>query len=261
APGGNRSGARDRETRLIEADSPGGSPTGCCCRTSSAAAAGPCHRYSQHEQSVVPDRDGVLSKTGASPPAAIRAAACVRCWFCYAATVSPTTFCQGGPMRRHALRWMCAVTALLALHCGRSKSTPGGSESENKPPPRAAGTEPAGSAAPTKLTVAAIAIVDVAPLYLAKAKGFFSEQNLDVTIQNTQGGAQSVPGVVSGQYQFGFANIVSLLLASSKGLPLKVIAAGNFSTGKPEDFGGVVVPAKSPVKTMKDLEGKTLSVN
>ncbi|TMQ10290.1 MAG: nitrate ABC transporter substrate-binding protein [Deltaproteobacteria bacterium] len=164
-------------------------------------------------------------------------------------------------MRRHALRWMCAVTALLALHCGRSKSTPGGSESENKPPPRAAGTEPAGSAAPTKLTVAAIAIVDVAPLYLAKAKGFFSEQNLDVTIQNTQGGAQSVPGVVSGQYQFGFANIVSLLLASSKGLPLKVIAAGNFSTGKPEDFGGVVVPAKSPVKTMKDLEGKTLSVN
>jgi NitT/TauT family transport system substrate-binding protein len=156
---------------------------------------------------------------------------------------------------------MCAVTALLALHCGRSRSTPGGAESETQAPPRSAGAEPAGSAAPTKLTVAAIAIVDVAPLYLGKAKGFFTEQNLDLTVQNTQGGAQSVPGVVSGQYQIAFANVISLLLASAKGLPLKVIAAGNFSTGKPEDFGGILVPAKSPVKAMRDLEGKTLSVN
>jgi NitT/TauT family transport system substrate-binding protein len=161
-------------------------------------------------------------------------------------------------MRRHALSWMCAVTALFALDCGRSKST-GGGEPEKKPETKA---EPAaGSAGPTKLSVAAIAIVDVAPLYLAKAKGFFTEQNLDLTIQNTQGGAESVPGVISGQYQFAFANVISLLLAHSKGLPLQVIAAGNFSTGKPEDFGGILVPAGSPIKTMKQLEGKKLAVN
>jgi NitT/TauT family transport system substrate-binding protein len=147
---------------------------------------------------------------------------------------------------------MFAVTALFALGCGRSKST---SESETKAEPAA------GSAGPTKLSVAAIAIVDVAPLYLAKAKGFFTEQNLDLTIQNTQGGAESVPGVISGQYQFAFANVISLLLAHSKGLPLQVIAAGNFSTGKAEDFGGILVPAGSPIKTMKELEGKKLAVN
>ncbi|HEY0479542.1 MAG TPA: ABC transporter substrate-binding protein [Kofleriaceae bacterium] len=168
-------------------------------------------------------------------------------------------------MRRHALSWMCALGALFALGCGRSNSGAGsgagsgGSASETKAPGSA---EPAGGGAgATKLTVAAIAIVDVAPLYLAKAKGFFTEQNLDLTIQNTQGGAESVPGVISGQYQIAFANVISLLLAHAKGLPLQVIAAGNFSTGKAEDFGGILVPAGSPVKTLKDLEGKTVAVN
>jgi NitT/TauT family transport system substrate-binding protein len=156
---------------------------------------------------------------------------------------------------------MCAITALLGLHCDRSRPTSGagsGTAAAQQTPASGSATGNAGS---VKLTVAVIAIVDVAPIYLGKAKGFFDEEHLDITLQNTLGGAASVPGVVSGQYQLAFANTVSLLLAHAKGLPLKVIAAGNFSTGKPEDFGGIVVPAGSPVKTMKDLEGKTLSVN
>ncbi len=171
-------------------------------------------------------------------------------------------------MRRYALHSMCALAALTALHCNRSKPNPGVTESDTKAPAK---TEPAAgsgsstggepNAGATKLTVAAIAIVDVAPLYLGKAKGFFADEHLDLTIQNTQGGAESVPGVVSGQYQFAFANVISLMIAHTKGLPLKMIAAGNFSTGKSEDFGGVLVPAGSPLKTLKDLEGKTLSVN
>jgi NitT/TauT family transport system substrate-binding protein len=171
-------------------------------------------------------------------------------------------------MRQRALSSMCATTALLALLCSCSKSKSGG-ESDNKAPAKTGSAEPAlggpGPGAPaggtTKLTIAAIPIVDVAPIYLGKAKGFFTEQNLDLNIQSVRGGAEAVPGVVSGQFQFAFANVISLLLAHSKGLPLKVIAAGNFSTGKAEDFGGIVVPAGSAIKTMKDLEGKTVSVN
>lgn len=161
-------------------------------------------------------------------------------------------------MRRHALARICAIIALaLVGSCSRSKS----GESDKAPAKTGSGETAAPAAGATKLTVAAIAIVDVAPIYLAKSKGFFTEQNLDVTIQNVAGGAEAVPGVVSGQYQFAFANVISLLLATAKGLPLKAIAAGNFSTGKAEDFGGILVPADSPIKTLKDLEGKTLSVN
>jgi NitT/TauT family transport system substrate-binding protein len=155
-----------------------------------------------------------------------------------------------------------SLAALVLLIGGCSRSKPGGTESETKAPPMTGSAEPmATGAGLTKITVAAIAIVDVAPLHLGKAKGFFTEQNLDLTVQSTTGGHESVPSVVSGQCQFGFANVISLMLAHAKGLPLKAIAAGSFSTGKPEDFVGIVVPAGSDVKTVKDLEGKTVSVN
>src|SRR4029079_17582387 len=130
-----------------------------------------------------------------------------------------------------------------------------------KAPPAGSAEPAATGAGPTKLTVAAISIVDTAPLHLGKAKVFSAKQTLAITVQSTTGGHEAVPAVVSGQCQFAFANVISLMIASSKGLPLKVVDGGSFSTGKPEDFGAIVVPAGSSVKTVKDLEGKTISVN
>ena len=70
-----------------------------------------------------------------------------------------------------------------------------------------------------------------------------------------------VPGVVSGQFQFGFSNVTSLLIAQSRRLPLKVIANGVASTGKDKaDFGGVVTRDDS-IKTAADLAGKQVAVN
>lgn len=115
---------------------------------------------------------------------------------------------------------------------------------------------------PVKLKVGVIPIVDVAPVYLGVQKGFFTAENLDVTLETAQGGAAIVPGVVSEQYQFGFSNTTSLLLAASQGLPLEVVAAGNSSTGdKAKDFGGVIVKADSPIKSAADLAGKKVAVN
>lgn len=113
-----------------------------------------------------------------------------------------------------------------------------------------------------KITVGVIPIVDVAPIYLAKQKGFFAAQHIQVTLQPESGGAAAVPGVVSGQFKFAFGNVVSLILARSKRLPLRMVANGNASTGvEGKDFSAVVVPKDSPIKTAKDLVGKTVSVN
>src|SRR5690606_33458225 len=79
----------------------------------------------------------------------------------------------------------------------------------------------------TPVTVGVIPIVDVAPIYLGVDQGFFEDEGLDVTLELAQGGAAIVPAVVSGDYQFGFSNNTSLLVGSSKGLPLKAVAAGN----------------------------------
>src|SRR5262245_49898302 len=130
---------------------------------------------------------------------------------------------ESSMLRRFAAAAVMTAMVAAAGACGSDKPS-------TAPPP------PPGQ--PDKVTVGVIPIVDVAPIYLGKSKGFFSKRNIDLNLTLAQGGAAIVPAVVSGQYQFGFSNVVSLLLAQSKGLPLKVVASGNTSTGdKNKDFG------------------------
>jgi NitT/TauT family transport system substrate-binding protein len=150
-------------------------------------------------------------------------------------------------MRRLIVSAMTAAALLTATAaCGSGDGAGAGGEAEG----------------PTKVKVGAIPIVDVAPLYLGKEKGFFAEQNIEVEVVNTTGGAAAVPGVVSGEFDFAFGNVVSLIVAHSQNLPLKAIAEGNSSTGQQgKDFSGIVVPKDSPIRTAADLAGKTVAVN
>lgn len=146
-------------------------------------------------------------------------------------------------MRRLAAAF-AAVVMIATAGCG---SGGGGSEQEG-------GVD--------KVDVGVIPIVDVAPIYLGKAQGFFADEKIEVNLVEESGGAAAVPGVVSGQFTFAFGNVVSLLVAQTQGIQLKAIAEGNSSTGKQgKDFGGVVVPKDSPIKSAKDLAGKQVAVN
>ena len=112
------------------------------------------------------------------------------------------------------------------------------------------------------IRVGVIPIVDVAPIYLGVDQGFFEDRNIDVELVPGSGGAAAVPGVVSGDYDFSFGNVTSILLAESQGLPLKVVANGVSSTADPAtDFSAVVVPADSPIQSVADLAGKRVAVN
>jgi NitT/TauT family transport system substrate-binding protein len=115
---------------------------------------------------------------------------------------------------------------------------------------------------PDKVTVGVIPILDVAPIYLGKEKGFFTDRNIDLTLTAAQGGAAIVPAVLSGEFQFGFSNMVSLLLAQAQNVPVKVVANGVASTGVDgKDFCGIVVQDGSPIKTAADLTGKSVAIN
>lgn len=121
-------------------------------------------------------------------------------------------------------------------------------------------TDPA--AGKDKVNAGVIAIIDTAPIHLGKAKGFFAEQNIDLTITPVQGGAASISGAISGQFQFAFANTTSLLTAKEQGLDVKVVSNGVSSTGEQgKDFSAVLVKSDSPITSAKDLAGKTVSVN
>jgi NitT/TauT family transport system substrate-binding protein len=124
------------------------------------------------------------------------------------------------------------------------------------------GGDEGGATGPQTLKVGVIPIADVAPLYLGMKKGFFKEEQLTIEPQLAEGGAAITPAVVSGDYQFGFSNTVSMLIAGSKGLPIVIVSQGVLG-GKDESeaWADLLVPKDGPVKTPKDLEGKTIAVN
>uniref|UniRef100_A0AAU3GLN8 ABC transporter substrate-binding protein n=1 Tax=Streptomyces sp. NBC_01401 TaxID=2903854 RepID=A0AAU3GLN8_9ACTN len=151
-------------------------------------------------------------------------------------------------MRRRAALMAAAGLALSLTACGGGESSGGGQVPSKK--------------TPVTVQAGLIPVIDVAALYLGDKQGFFSDRGIKLDLKTAQGGAALVPPVVSGQYQFAFSNIVSVLSARSQGLPLKVIASGSDSTGtEGKDVSMIRVPKDSPIKSAADLEGKKVGVN
>jgi NitT/TauT family transport system substrate-binding protein len=124
----------------------------------------------------------------------------------------------------------------------------------------AACSHPAGdNNAVTKLDVGVVAVIDIAPLYLGIEKGFFSARHLQVTPKPRTGGSLIVAAVVSGSQHIGFSNNTTLLIGSSRGLPLRIVAAGNQAA--PGDYAAIFVRPDSGISSAKDLAGKTIAVN
>jgi NitT/TauT family transport system substrate-binding protein len=145
---------------------------------------------------------------------------------------------------------MTAKKLLPALACAAALVACGGDD------------EQSGGSGPKKLKVGVIPIADVAPLYLGIEKGFFKEENLEIEPVLAEGGAAIVPAVISGTNQIGFSNTTSLLIASSKGLPVQIISQGDIGgTGDKDAPDALLVKKGSDINEPKELEGKTIAVN
>src|SRR4051812_29051886 len=115
---------------------------------------------------------------------------------------------------------------------------------------------------PVTLKVGVIPIADVAPLYVGIKQGFFKEENLTIQPQLAEGGATITAQTVSGDLQVGFSNTTSLVIASSKGLPINIVAQGVQGAKSEDDAWDAVLAKKgSPIADPKALEGQTVSVN
>jgi NitT/TauT family transport system substrate-binding protein len=115
---------------------------------------------------------------------------------------------------------------------------------------------------PARLSVQDTAGVPSAFLEYGVQEGFFKERDLDVNVTPSQGGATVVPAVVSGDSDIAGSNLVSVLLAQGKDIPVKIVAPGTFVRGKrSQDFSAILAAGDGDIRSPKDLEGKTLAVN
>lgn len=150
-------------------------------------------------------------------------------------------------MRRKLSALLLSAALLTAAGCGDGDGNDNGAG------------EPTG---PDAVSVGLIPIVDVAPLFLGQEQGFFDDRNIELTTEFAAGGAEIVPGVESGQFDFGFSNVISMFLAQASGIDIRVVSNGNNSTGvEGEDFGSLLVPVDSEVQSADQLEGATVAAN
>jgi len=86
--------------------------------------------------------------------------------------------------------------------------------------------------------------------------GIFKKHGLVLEILWTQGGGETQQAVISGSVDIGVApGIMGVLSAFSKGAPVRIIGAE--TTGAADLYW--YVPANSPIKSLKDTEGKTIA--
>jgi NitT/TauT family transport system substrate-binding protein len=141
---------------------------------------------------------------------------------------------------------LAVLTAALVIGCGGDDSSGGGSSSGGV----------------TKITVGTLPIANAAPMYLGMKKGFFKAEKLEIKPQVGEGGAALMPPLLQGDSQFAFVGVVPAITAVAKKLPVKIVTASDDAAAtEPKDWQTLVVPKGSPIKSVKDLPGKTVAAN
>ncbi len=147
----------------------------------------------------------------------------------------------------------------LAIACGPAASPPAAPSSRS----------PAGAAEPAPSAVAAAAAPQAVTMtldwvgyqphhmafWLAKERGWYRDNGLDVTIQDARGSGQVVQLLTAGQTDFGLVTAIVHTQSVAKGAPLQMV--GVFTQ---KDNTALKYFLSSGIRTPKDLEGRTVGL-
>lgn len=109
----------------------------------------------------------------------------------------------------------------------------------------------------TKLRTFALPVDPCGALYFAKDLGYFEAAGLDVEISTPADYGAVISALVSGSADIAYGIILQIEQAYQKGLPVTIVAPAAMNDAKrPTNF--LLVAKNSPIKTPKDLNGKTI---
>jgi NitT/TauT family transport system substrate-binding protein len=100
-------------------------------------------------------------------------------------------------------------------------------------------------------------IEECAPLLNEAA---FRKHGLRLDLVQAPGGAVIVDSIIGGSLDFGYSNLVSPILARSRGINLAVFAGCTYEDSTHAGHGLMVLP-NSDIKSARDLKGKSIAVN
>jgi len=112
-----------------------------------------------------------------------------------------------------------------------------------------------------KVVVGSLKIVNLTPLYIAEKLGYFRQEGMDVEVKFLGGGAESLAILAAEKLNIIYTNWTSFLQARAAGFNFLIIA-GNASAPRQAPTGlALLARQDGPVRTLKDLEGRTVAVN
>jgi len=96
-------------------------------------------------------------------------------------------------------------------------------------------------------------VIDFAPLWIARDKGFFRDERLDAEITYIQGNIRGVQALIAGEVQFGIAGSAGPIGARAAGEDAVIVAV-------PMNRLDYTFVARQPVKSAGDLAGKKIGI-
>jgi len=120
--------------------------------------------------------------------------------------------------------------------------------------------KPASAQTNATLNLGVLAVESAAAAYYASDLGYFAKAGLDVTIQTMTNTPSIVAAVVAGALDIGYTTIDTIASIHAHGIPLVVIApAADYIDPTTVKTAGILVRPDSPIRTAKDLAGKTIA--
>ena len=96
-------------------------------------------------------------------------------------------------------------------------------------------------------------VIDFAPLWIAREKGFFRDERIDAEITYIQGNIRGVQSLIAGEVQAGIAGSAGPIAARAAGEDAVIVAV-------PMNRLDYTFVARQPVKSASDLAGKKIGI-
>lgn len=100
---------------------------------------------------------------------------------------------------------------------------------------------------------------DMIPFWYAQSTGMFKAAGVNAVLEKTSSGATTAQAIAGGADAVGRASLSSLIAAHVRGIPFVLIAPSAIHRKNVSVNSAIIVAANSPVKSVLELQGKTVS--